>query len=339
MPFQEIIGHSNPITWLQKAMSSEQLAHAYLFSGEHAIGKRMTAMQFIQSLNCDTPPDETVPDSCGHCRSCQQIMAHIHPDVLFIQPDHEKGARPHITIDSVREIEHHVIYRPLIGLRKICLIDDADRLTIGAANALLKTLEEPPDHCLFILITSQPMALLSTLRSRCLTVRFCPPSREQVIQYLQQHRNLSEADARFISFVTNSRLGEALQLDLDETKTKKETFFSLLFETENRSIVGELETAEALSKSGQIPEALTWLWSGLRDLLLLSTGCTPELLLHQEHLATLEPLAQRTPPQAILNLLNELYQLEQGLQRNLNMQLGFERFFLNIHETLASPTH
>ena len=93
----------------------------------------------------------STPDACGQCRACQQIIGQIHPDLLIIQPDDSQTQRPQIKIERIREIEHHVIYRPLLAERKICLIDNADCLTISAANALLKTLEEPPDHCLFIL--------------------------------------------------------------------------------------------------------------------------------------------------------------------------------------------
>ena len=337
MAFQDIIGHSVPITWLRNAIQSNHLAHAYLFVGDNAIGKRMTAIQFIQAMNCETFADTPSPDACGQCRTCQQILGNIHPDVLFIEPDESQGQHPQIKIERVREIEHHVIYRPLIGLRKICVIDNADRLTIGAGNALLKTLEEPPDHCLFILITSRPLALLATLRSRCLLVRFSPPSQEQVANYLVQQRKFSDPDARFTSFLTNGRLGEALTVDLEETKAKQKEFFSLLFENSNHSITDGFELAEALSKSGQIPEALLWLWSGLRDLLLVATQSSQELLLHRDGIPRLRELAQQTHPLKILDLLDELYQIELGLQRNLNMQLGFERFFIHLYEAISTP--
>ncbi len=333
MPFQDIIGHSVPITWLRNAIQSQQLAHAYLFVGDEAIGKRMTALQFIQAMNCETNTNPLMPDACGQCRACRQIITSIHPDVLFIQPDEGQGQHPQIKIERVREIEHHVIYRPLIGLRKICVIDHADRLTIGAANALLKTLEEPPDHCLFILITSRPLALLATLKSRCLLVRFSSPSQEQVTNFLLQQQ-VSESDARFISFLTNGRIGEALNLDLDVIKTKQKEFYSLLFEHPDCSLSGSFEAAEMLSKSGHIPEVLLWLWSGLRDLLLIATQSPQKFLLHQEQLSALQKLTERTSLTQILDLLDELHQLELGLQRNLNMQLGFEQFFIHLREAI-----
>ncbi len=334
MPFQDIIGQSVPITWLRHAIQSQRLAHAYLFVGDEAIGKRTTALQFIQAMNCETNTLDSSPDACGQCRACHQIATNIHPDVLFIQPEVGQGQHPQIKIERVREIEHHVIYRPLIGMRKICLIDQADRLTIGAANALLKTLEEPPDHCLFILITSRPLALLSTLKSRCLLVRFAAPSQDQVTQYLLDQHQLLEADARFISFLTNGRLGEAINLDLEVVKAKQQEFFSLLFESANHSDANTFEVAEALSKSGHIPDGLLWIWSGLRDLLLVATQSPQRYLLHHERLATLKELAEQVSLNQLLNLLDELHQLELGIQRNLNMQLGFEQFFIHLRDAI-----
>ncbi len=338
MPFTDIIGHSVPITWLRHAIQSQHLAHAYLFVGDEAIGKRMTAMQFIQAMNCENTMLNSRPDACGQCRTCQQITTSIHPDILFIQPDEGQTQHPQIKIERVREIEHHVIYKPLIGLRKICLIDQADRLTIGAANALLKTLEEPPDHCLFILISSRPIALLPTLKSRCLLVRFSSPSQEDVTQHLLDRDKLTESDARFISFVTNGRIGEALTLDLKTVKAKQKEFFTLLFEPSDHSLTNRFAAAEALSKSGQIPEGILWLWAGLRDLLLVATQAPPTLILNQERLAKLQELADCLTLHQILNLLDELYQLELGQQRNLNMQVGFEQFFIHLRETIPVPS-
>ncbi len=179
MPFHDCIGHQQSIAFLQSAVTHERLAHAYLFHGEEAIGKRLTAIRLAQALNCERPPETNALDSCGACRSCQQIEARTHPDFFVIEPDQEQATQQ-IKIEQVREIEHQIMYRPLIGERKICLIDNADRMTIGAANALLKTLEEPPAHSLFLVISSRPAALPATIRSRCQALRFTTPARTQV---------------------------------------------------------------------------------------------------------------------------------------------------------------
>ncbi len=173
MPFADVIGQEGPKRKIRTALAQQTIGHAYLFSGDEGIGKRLMALRFAQALSCETPSSSSQPDSCGQCRACQQIAAATYPDVLGIQPEQEK-ANPQIKIEQVREIERHMMYRPLLSARKICVIDDADRLTANAANAFLKTLEDPPEHSLFILVTSQPLRLLATVRSRCLTLRFCP---------------------------------------------------------------------------------------------------------------------------------------------------------------------
>ena len=337
MPFEDIIGHSLPIKWLRNAIESNRLAHAYLFVGEEAIGKRLTAIRFAQAINCDLTLGPSL-DSCGHCRSCSQIAAEIHPDFLVIRPDQTQSQNPQIKIDRVRDIEHHVIYRPLIGQHKICLIDDADRLTGSAANALLKTLEEPPDHSLFVLVTSRPSALLSTIKSRCLSVRFSPPTRDQLEALLVQQRDFSASDARLVSLLVGLRLGEALQFDMEKTRSTTEELFSLLSGDSLRSISDLLDKVETLSKAGKAMEVLTWLWYGLRDLLFVAVGCSQETLVHQDRFQALQALAQQTSPKIILELFEELQRLEQGLQRNLNIQLGLERFFLHLRDGILTPS-
>lgn len=334
MPFSDILGHSVPIKWLRQAIQTDHVAHAYLFVGEEAIGKKLTAVRMAQAMNCDNAHASSDIDSCGSCRSCRQTENETHPDVLFIRPDQGQGQNPQIKIERVREIEHHVIYRPLIGLRKICIIDEADRMTVGAANALLKTLEEPPDHCLFLLTTSRPSSLLPTITSRCLIVRFSPLSPAQVKAFLMNQKNLQESEAQFISVLTSGRVGEAVQFDLEEAIARKETFLPLLSGHALRSIPELLDTAETLSKSGQAKEALSWFFYLVRDLILVTLHGSPTYVLEQKDIQTLQTLATRTSTSALLNLLDELQALEQGFYRNLNVQLGFERFLLHLREAI-----
>ena len=334
MPFSDILGHSTPIGWLQRAIQSNHLGHAYLFIGEEAIGKRQVAIRMAQAINCDTASESVIPDACDRCQSCYQIQAQTHPDFLFIQPDAE-GQNPQIKIERVREIEHHVVYRPLIGVRKICMIDEVDRMTVGAANALLKTLEEPPSHCLFLLISNRPSALLSTITSRCLVVRFSPSSPEKVKNYLIEKKGLTEPEARLMSWISGGRVGEALQIDIPEVLARKKQYLSLLSQGSLDSIPPLLDTAAAVSKPGESLEALKEFRHILRDLLLVSLKCPSQEIIYREDWATLQDIGKRTTPEALLNVLDSLQALEQGLHRNLNMQLGFERLFVHLREALA----
>src|SRR5215813_4496575 len=226
MPFQNIIGHQSTIASLQTAVARQRLAHAYLFHGESSIGKRTTGACFAQALNCERATSNKL-DACGACRSCQHIDARTHPDYFVIEPDSEM-ATPQIKIEQVREIEQQIMYRPLVGERKICLIDNADRMTIGAANALLKTLEEPPEHSLFLVISSRPAALPATIRSRCQGLRFTTPARTQVEAALILKREIPPSDARFLAIITEGRLGEALATDVKDARARQQELINLV---------------------------------------------------------------------------------------------------------------
>ena len=333
MPFADIIGHTAPIGWLRCAIQSNKLGHAYLFVGEDAIGKRLTAVRMAQSINCKEFREGVAPDPCGECQSCYQIDAQIHPDYLYIRPDAE-GPNPQIRIERVREIEHHVVYRPLVGTRKICLIDEVDRLTIGAANALLKTLEEPPDHCLFLLITSRPSSLLPTIISRCLVVRFSPSSPADVKTYLMKEKHCSESEARLISCISGGRVGEALQIDSTEALARKDQFLALFSGSSLGSIPRLLDTAEGISK-GEVQKGLNEFWIILRDILLVNLHCDPNQLMYREDFPLLQSIAKQTRLTALLDLLDELQTLENGLNRNFNLQLGFERLLIHLREAVS----
>lgn len=334
MPFADITGHEQPISLLQTTLCNGRLAHAYLFYGETSIGKLMTAVRLAQALNCEQPSQTVVQDGCGRCRSCLQIIARTHPDYFVIEPD-SKTATPQIKIEQVREIEQQFVYRPLIGERKICLIDEADRLTIGAANALLKTLEEPPGHSLFILVTSRLNALPITIRSRCQALRFTTPARTQVEAALILKRELPPADARFLAVVADGRIGEALTMNVAEVRARQQECLTLVTPEGLRSSATILSAAESLAKTDRGEETLAWLTRWIRDLVIVMVDGNQDQILHLDQLADLRQYAQRTDLDALLTLLNDIERTEQQATRNLNIQMALETTFLRLREALG----
>ena len=334
MPFQDIIGHQSTIASLQTAVARERLAHAYLFHGEDAIGKRSTALCFAQALNCERNFSGEAIDACGVCRSCKQIEARTHPDFFVIEPDSEL-ATPQIKIEQVREIEQQIMYRPLIGERKICLIDDADRMTIGAANALLKTLEEPPDHSLFLLITSRPAALPATIRSRCQSLRFATPARTQVEAALILKREIPPADARLLAIISEGRIGAALSADAKETRARQQDLLELVRPQSLQSITGLLSAAEALAKADRAPEILAWLARWIRDLVIVQIGGDRDQLLHLDELPALEAYAGQAGTDGLLDLLQDIEKTEQQATRHLNLHMALENILLRLRDALA----
>jgi DNA polymerase-3 subunit delta' len=334
MPFADITGHEQPISLLQATLCNRRLAHAYVFYGEARIGKLMTAVRLAQALNCEQPSQTEAQDSCGRCRSCLQIAARTHPDYFVIEPD-PKAATPQIKIEQVREIEQQFVYRPLIGERKICLIDDADRLTIGAANALLKTLEEPPGDSLFILVTSRLHALPITIRSRCQALRFTTPARTQVEAALILKRELPPADARFLAVFADGRIGEALTVDVADVRVRQQECLTLVKPESLMSSATILSAAESLAKTDRGEETLTWLTRWIRDLVIVIVDGDHDQILHLDHVTDLRRYAQRADIDALLTLLNDIERTEQQATRHLNVQMALETTFLRLREALG----
>ncbi len=334
MPFTDITGHAQPISLLQASLSNRRLAHAYLFHGEAGIGKRMTAVRLAQVLNCDHPIQTETLDSCGQCRSCLQIAARTHPDYIVLEPDPE-AATPQIKIEQVRELDQHFVYRPLIGERKICLIDDADRMTIGAANALLKTLEEPPGHSLFILITGRLHALPITIRSRCQALRFTTPARTQVEAALILKRELPPDDARFLALLADGRIGEALTMNVAEVRARQQECLALVNPESLASSTTLLSASESLAKSDRGEETLSWLTRWIRDLVIVIVGGDQDQILHLDHLAELQRYAGRADIDLLLTLLSDIEKHAQQATRHLNVQMALETTFLRLREALG----
>ena len=337
MPFQNIIGHQSTIASLQTAVARQRLAHAYLFHGEASIGKRATAVCFAQALNCERPPSDHGLDACGSCRSCQQIEARTHPDYFVIEPDSEP-ATPQIKIEQVREIEQQIMYRPLVGERKICLIDEADRMTLGAANALLKTLEEPPGHSFFILVTSRPAALPVTIRSRCQSLRFATPARTDVEAALILKREMPPADARFLGMISEGRIGEALSTDLKSVRAQQQELLELVSPASLRSVTTILTSAESLAKADRAAEMLSWLARWIRDLIIIQIGGDRDQLFYWESLPTLEAYARQANTDLLLDVLQDIEKTEQQATRHLNLHMALENILIRLREAVVASS-
>ncbi|MBA4372517.1 MAG: DNA polymerase III subunit delta' [Thermodesulfovibrio sp.] len=168
MSLINIIGQSKAVTMLQGMLRRQRVASSYMFCGESGIGKRTSAINFAKALNC---VDEDSGDACDACPSCTKIEAGVHPDFLLITPEDRI-----IKIEEIRMIEEALSFKPFEGRRKVIIIDEAETMNISAANAFLKTLEEPPADSVVILVTAKPGALPATIRSRCSRVNFYPLS-------------------------------------------------------------------------------------------------------------------------------------------------------------------
>ncbi|MGA2062373.1 MAG: DNA polymerase III subunit delta' [Thermoguttaceae bacterium] len=184
-----IIGHDKVVEQFRRALGRGRLASSFLFAGPPGIGKRSFAIKFAQALLCENNPEEAL-DPCEHCPACVQVIAGTHPDFQLVSKPEDKSFIPLELLIGDKEhrrregLCHHIALKPYLGGRKIAVIDDADYLNAEGANALLKTLEEPPPRSILILIGASPAKQLPTIRSRCQLIRFQPLDAEAVAQLL-----------------------------------------------------------------------------------------------------------------------------------------------------------
>ena len=180
--FGDVVGQEHVTKTLQNAIAAGRIAHAYLFSGPRGTGKTTVARILAKAVNCQAGPS---PEPCGKCDTCKEISAGSSIDIIEIDAASNRG------IDDIRELRESVKYAPVSGRYKVYIIDEAHMLTVEAFNALLKTLEEPPEHVIFILATTEPYKILPTILSRCQRFDFRMLSRQEIIDRL---RSLAKAD-------------------------------------------------------------------------------------------------------------------------------------------------
>jgi DNA polymerase-3 subunit delta' len=204
VPFREIAGHDHLKQLIARAAVRGTLPPSLIFAGPAGVGKAMMALALAQFLNCLAPAEE---DACGECASCRRIVRGVHADVLRIEP----GDTGSIKIDQIREAIERAAYRPFEGRRRVVIIDHAEQMVVNAQDAILKTLEEPPNASTFILVTDTPDTLLPTIRSRCQRLRFGRLSPGDVAEVLIARHEYAEADAHAAASLSDGSVGRALE--------------------------------------------------------------------------------------------------------------------------------
>jgi DNA polymerase-3 subunit delta' len=180
VPWGEVRGHDRVVAELRSSLAAGRFPHALLLVGPEGIGKRLFARRLAQALLCERRPESAL-EPCGSCPSCHQIVAGTHPDVLTLAKPEERHELP---IDAIRRLCLDLGFKPMRGSRRVAIVDDADDLSEEAANAFLKTLEEPPPGAVLMLIGTSAERQLETLRSRCRVVRFDPLPKSEVAAIL-----------------------------------------------------------------------------------------------------------------------------------------------------------
>lgn len=204
MSFENILGNDKIKDTLSNTIKENRISHSYLFVGVDGIGKKLFAKEFAKKLLCENQEDDE------SCSSCIKLNSNNHPDFKEIKPD-EKGS---IKIDVIRQMQEEISEKPIISKRKVYIIEDSETMTQEAQNCLLKTLEEPPEYIVIILITSNESKLLTTVKSRCLKLPFNEISKEDINKYLKE--NYEDIIDENLIEMSEGSIGKALKLQEDK---------------------------------------------------------------------------------------------------------------------------
>lgn len=232
MSFDNIIGNEKIKNFLDKSINENHISHSYLFTGTDGIGKTLFAREFARRLLCLN--NEEAED----CSSCVKFKTDNHPDFKQIEPD--SGS---IKIDQIRDMQDDIMQKPITSERKVYVIRDGEYMTREAQNCLLKTLEEPPEFAIIILITANESKLLTTVKSRCMKVAFDGISKEEVKQYMSA--NYTDIDEELLDMCDGS-IGK--EIELQENKDIYIGINKLIDNLDRQDLIFILNNAEVLYK-------------------------------------------------------------------------------------------
>lgn len=326
MHFSNIYGHERQIALLNNSLAMNRVAQSYLFCGMDGLGKKTAALAFARALNCRG----TETGTGEPCPSCRKIISGSHPDVLRVTP---QGM--FIRIEDIREVSMGMRFRPMEGMRRVVIIEDADRMNSAAANAFLKTLEEPLPGNVLIVITSRPESLPKTILSRCQKIRFSPLPSSAVEAFLREKGGFEEDEAKLRAAGSGGSIGRALGRDLHAWRHVKDEILTLMVNGEEDSGINDpLAIISATEHFGEdrkeIALKLDLLKEWFRDALVLREAGRSGLLIHGDMADAAATCAKSRSSREILTVIDAIDYARKGIERNGNRQLILEAMLFKI---------
>lgn len=325
--FQNVIGQEHIKEHLQNAISQKKISHAYIIHGERFSGKEFIAKIFAATLQCEK--QETEP--CGECHSCKQAASGNHPDIIYV--GHEKPNS--IGVEDVRrQINGDVAIKPYSSVYKIYIINEGEKMTQQAQNALLKTLEEPPVYVVLIILTTNLNALLPTILSRCVILNMRPVRDEQVKEFLKQEMEIPDYKADICVAFARGNIGRAKILAASEEFDNIRNEALGLVKNIRTMELNEVMTAVKKIRDYQmdVNDYLDVLSIWYRDVLLFKATNDANHLIFRDEIQYIRKAADKSDYEGIENILKALESAKSRLRANVNFELVMELLFITIQE-------
>lgn len=327
LSFQDIIGHDQIKDHFRKAVKNHQVSHAYILTGEAGMGRKSLANAFALTLLCE----KGRIDPCMECHACKQVLSGNHPDLIYVS--HEKAGS--IGVDDIRkQINDTIMVRPYSSYYKIYIVDEAEKMTAQAQNALLKTIEEPPSYAIIILLTTNQEAFLPTILSRCIQLKLKPLRDSVVKAYLMEKMQVPEADADIYAAFARGNLGKAIKIaSSEEFKLLHKEMLHLLKHIHDMDISELLDYIRKLKEDNlDIYECLDFMQIWYRDVLLYKVTKDINLMIFRDEYRMINEISKNSAYDGLERILEAIDKARVRLDANVNMELAMELMLLVMKE-------
>lgn len=325
--FKDVVGHKDIINYIRNAVREDKVSHAYILNGERGAGKKMLANLFATTLLCE----KGGPDPCNECHSCRQAESGNHPDIIKVT--HEKPNS--ISVDDIREqVNNTIMIKPYQGPYKVYIIPQADMMTTQAQNALLKTIEEPPEYAVIMLLTENADTLLPTINSRCVMLKLRNIKDTLIKKYLMETMQVPDYKADMCTAFAQGNMGRAIMLanseHFNEIRDEAVQLLKYINEMELSEIVQAVSriTAYKLEINDYLDIIMIW----YRDVLLYKATKDMDKVIFKDQMKYIKERAKRSSYEGIELIIESLEKAKARLKANVNFDLVMELLFLTIKE-------
>jgi DNA polymerase III subunit delta' len=341
--FDKLIGNNQIKKILSRLVKERRVPNSLLFAGEEGVGKRLFALELAKAFVCRNPSEGEACDRCAACRRAdsfvfpkpddrdahKKVIFSEHPDIGTIIPFNRN-----ILVDAVRELEKEANFRPFEAGARFFLIDAADKLNAESANALLKTLEEPPAASYIFLITSRPLRLLPTILSRCQTLRFAPIAAQEIEKHLVSTKQFAPEDARLLAKLSHGKLGFALDLDLEKFRSQRAAMVrvleSLIIKKDRAALLKTAEEITDAKNKDEYENHLKILQNLIHDIWTIRLGAGNENVFNSDLSNQLNKLAERADSRNLSAWLSEIETLREQFAVNINRKIATDALFMQM---------
>ncbi len=341
--FSKLTGNNLTKEFLKQLIATCRVPNAMLFAGPEGVGKKQFAIELARAFICQSPNGV---EACGECSACKRVGVFASPktekgedyDRVFVSEHPDVGIvlpfKRNLRVGAIRDLEKEANYRPFEAKARFFIIDDADKMTDAASNALLKTLEEPAATSHIFLISSRPDTLLATIRSRAQIVRFAPVATNEIEAFLIDRSVYSPEDAVLLARLADGSIGCAISIDLAKFRGQRQLTLRVL-----EHVLAEPDRAQLLQIGEQINDAKNKddfedtlaLFEGLiRDVWLLKHGADEQQIKNADILAELSRFAENASAAKLVSWLNEIESMHESFAVNINRKIATDALFMKM---------